>query len=142
MKGFLHWYEIWIVETLGYNIAVHFEDTSLVLAGVCIGIFIMGLLSGNFIRKLYTLEDAGRSKVNLIRVTKDGKSRFYVSYKSFAEAVEQVFLLAFSPFFTIKQFTRRDEKRTRRFLILISIVAIFLIAIAIMCIVTVFKPIA
>lgn len=138
---FLANYQNILVNFFGYEFAVHLEEVILVLAGIFIGIFIMALLAGNFILKLYSIEDFGESKIKMIRIDHGSKSKYIIYFKTFSEAVEQVLLLSFSPFFTIKRFTKRDELRTRRFLIFMFILAFITICFAFLSICTVFKSI-
>lgn len=140
-KSFLEEYEKIVVSLFGYEFVIHLEEVILVFAGIFIGIFIMALLSGNFIRKLYSIEDFGRSKLKMIRIDTGIHSKYIICFKNFSEAVEQVLLLSFSPFFTIKRFTTRDEKRTKRFLIFMSFLSVITIIFAILSICTVFEPI-
>ena len=53
----------------------------------------------------------------------------------------QVLLLGFSPIFTYKQFTKRDERRIKRFLIVLGVIMFFTIVLAILSICTVFQPV-
>lgn len=138
---FLDNYQHILVSFLGYEFAIHLEEVILVLAGMFIGIFIMALLAGNFIRKLYSIEDFGKSKIKMIRIDHGASSKYIISFKNFAEAVEQILLLSFSPFFTIKRFTMRDEKRTKRFLVIMSVLAMIIIVFAFISICTVFEPV-
>lgn len=134
-------YEHTVVKVFGYEFAIHLEECVLVLAGIFLGGIIMALLAGNFIRKLYKIEDFGHSKVKMIRISEGTSSKYIIGFKNFAEAFEQVLLLAFSPLFTIKHFTKRDEKRTKLFLVVMGIVATITIIFAILSICTVFEPI-
>ena len=130
-------YEAIVYKWFGYEALVRSEDGIILVGGIFIGILIMAVISGFFIFRLYKVEDAGRSKVKMIRVDKGYKSKFIVSFNTVFEAIQQVLLLSFSPFFTIKRFTERDEKRTKRFLIIMFTVAIFVLCLTITSIVTV-----
>ena len=130
-------YEAIVYKLFGYEALVRSEDGIILVGGIFIGILIMAVISGFFIFRLYKVEDAGRSKVKMIRVDKGYKSKFIVSFNTVFEAIQQVLLLSFSPFFTIKRFTERDEKRTKRFLIIMFTVAIFVLCLTITSIVTV-----
>lgn len=111
-------YEALMYRLFGYEVLVRSEDGVILVGGIFIGMMIMAVIAGFFIFRLYKVEDAGRSKVKMIRIDKGSKSKFIVSFNTIFEAIQQVLLLSFSPFFTIKQFTERDEKRTKRFLII------------------------
>lgn len=109
--------------------------------GIFIGIVIETLITGNFIRKLYDVEDFGQSKVQMVRINKDGKTKYIIGFKTLAETFREVLLLGFSPLFTYKQFTERDERHTKRFLIVLGIIMLLTIFLAVLSISTVFQPI-
>ena len=77
---------------MGYEVAIHFEEFILILTGIFIGIVIEALISRNFIRNLYKIEDFGRSKLQMIRVTKEGKSKYIIGFKTLSEAFMQVLI--------------------------------------------------
>ena len=130
-------YEALMYKLFGYDALVRSEDGIILVGGIFIGMMIMAVVSGFFIFRLYKVEDAGRSKVKMIRVDKGYKSKFVVSFNTIFEAIQQVLLLSFSPFCKIKQFTERDEKRTKRFLIIMFVIAIFILCLTITSIITV-----
>lgn len=136
-KYILYQFEALMYRLFGYEVLVRSEDGVILVGGIFIGMMIMSVIAGFFIFRLYKVEDAGRSKIKMIRIDKESKSKFIVSFNTIFEAIQQVLLLSFSPFFTIKQFTERDEKRTKRFLIIMSIIAIFVLCLTITSIVTV-----
>lgn len=140
-KQFLLRYEYTVVHIFGYEVAIHLEEFILIFMGIFIGIVIEALINGNFIHKLYGVEDFGKSKVQMVRINKDGKTRYIIGFKTLAEAFMQVLLLGFSPLFTYKQFTKRDERRTKRFLIVLGVIMLLTIFLAILSICTVFQPI-
>ena len=76
----------------------------------------------------------------LTRITVKGKTWYTVKFTSFLEAFQQVILLAFSPPFTIGRFTKRDKKRTIRFIIVVGILMFVLLCFAVLAIVSVFSP--
>ena len=141
IKEFLLKYQYVVVRVLGYEVAIHFEEFILILMGIFIGIVIEALITGNFIRKLYKVEDFGKSKLQMIRITNGGKSKYIIGFKNLSEAFIQVLLLGFSPLFTFKRFTERDERRTKIFLVILTIIMIFTTCFAILSICTVFEPI-
>lgn len=140
-REFLLRYEYLVVKIFGYEVAIHLEEFILILMGVFIGIVIEALISGNFIRNLYKVEDFGKSKLQMVRINKDGKSKYIIGFKTLGEAFIEVLLLGFSPLFTYKQFTERDERLTKRFLIVLGIIMLLTIFLAILSISTVFEPI-
>lgn len=141
IKEFLLKYQYIVVRVLGYEVAIHFEEFILILMGIFMGIVIEALITGNFIRKLYKVEDFGKSKIQMIRITDGGKSKYIIGFKTLSETFRQVLLLGFSPLFTFKRFTQRDERRTKIFLVILTIIMIVTICFAILSICTVFKPI-
>lgn len=141
MRHFFDQYQIIAVQIFGYPFVLHLEEASLILSGIFLGMLIMALLAGNFIRKLYGIEDFGKSKLRVVRLDDGVKSKYIMSVKNLGETVEQILLLSFSPFFTIKRFTERDEKRTKRFLILMAVIAVVIVVFAVLSICTVFEPI-
>lgn len=138
---FLLRYEYIVVKIFGYEVAIHLEEFILILMGIFIGIVIEALITGNFIRKLYDVEDFGKSKVQMVRINKDGKTKYIIVFKTLAETFREVLLLGFSPLFTYKQFTERDERHTKRFLIVLGIIMLPTIFLAMLSISTVFQPI-
>ncbi|MDF2612813.1 MAG: hypothetical protein K0S71_599 [Clostridia bacterium] len=134
-------YERFVVHLFGYKLVIHLEEVILLLAGLFLGMLVMALLAGNFIYRLYKIEDMGKSKIQLLRTNHDGKTKYVAAFKSFSETIEQILLLSFSPFFTVKRYTLRDEQRTKRFLIIMSIIAAIVICFAIISVSTVFEPI-
>lgn len=136
---FLEWYEETMVEIFPYNFLVHFEEVILILAGIFIGILIMAAFGANFLRDLYSVDNHGIHAFRMIRVKEGRKTLYKVSFRSFSEAFQQLLLLGFSPIFTFKNYTKRDEKRTKRFIISMFIVGILMIGFAVLSICTVFR---
>nr|WP_302596369.1 hypothetical protein [uncultured Cellulosilyticum sp.] len=139
---FLEAYDYWMVNTFGYDLAVKIEDIFYGLSMIFIGILIMALLTGIFIRRLYSLKDFGESKVKILRVDNGRKSTQTIQIRTLAEAFHQVILLSFSPLFTFKRFTERDEKRTKRFVKWMLIIAVFIILFGLFTTFTVLRPIS
>ena len=134
------WYEWFSVHVFGYTGAVHFEEVVLLLSGACIGAIISAMLVANFVRKIYKIDDMGQKQISMTRITVKGKTWYTVKFTSFLEAFQQVILLAFSPPFTIGRFTKRDKKRTIRFIIVVGILMFVLLCFAVLAIVSVFSP--
>ena len=121
-------YEKCIVNCLGYETAVRVEQIIFGLSMIFVGMVIMSFISASFILRLHSLEDFGKSKVKILRVDNGKKSTQIISIRNIKDAFAQVLLLSFSPFFTIKRFTERDEKRTKKFLIITcAIMAVIII---------------
>lgn len=130
-----------MVDTFGYDLAVKIEDIFYGLSMIFIGILIMAFFTGIFIRRLYSLKDFGESKVKILRIDNGQKSIQRIQIRTLQEAFHQVILLSFSPLFTFKRFTERDEKRTKRFVKWMLIIAVFIILVGLFTTFTVLRPI-
>lgn len=139
---FIDAYDYWMVNIFGYDLAVKIEDIFYGLSMIFIGILIMALLTGIFIRRLYSLKDFGESKVKILRIDNGRKSTQMIEIRTLSEAFHQVILLSFSPLFTFKRFTERDERRTKRFVKWMLIIAIFIILFGLFTTFTVLRPIS
>lgn len=87
----------------------------------------MTFLGVYFILRLHGLEDFGRGKLRPLRYDNGKKTTQFVQVKNIWSSFQVFVLLAFSPFCTIKQYTLRDERRTRRFVRIVFIIAVLLI---------------
>ena len=88
-----------------------------------------------------SIEDFGKSKVKLVRVDHGQKSQLILHIHNIWSAFETLLFLSFSPFCTIKRFTERDARRTRRFLISIEILVAIILIVASVSIFSVLEPI-
>lgn len=134
-------YEYWMVSHFGYETAVRIEEFMTGLSTFILGMLTMALISSFFIIRLHSVEDFGKSKVKLVRIDHNKKSKMIVTITNIWSAFETLLFLSFSPFFTIKRFTARDARRTRRFVIFIEILAAIILLIAVICIFSVLEPI-
>ncbi|NFE84067.1 hypothetical protein FDB42_12405 [Clostridium botulinum] len=138
----MNWFlriEYWLDSKLGYNAVIHFEDIILFLSGIFIGMLIMIALSGKVVFKLQKVKNLGGNKIKLIKFIKeDGKKTYIADPKNVGESIETLLLVIFRPAFTYKQYTLRDEKRTKVFLIIMAIVGTLLFILAFFSIATVF----
>ena len=139
-QRFLDRYDYFMVSTFGYDVAVKIEDIVYGLSMLFIGMVIMAFFTGVFIRRLRSLKDFGDSQVKLLIVDNGKKSTQMIQIRNLKEAFEQVLLLSFSPLFTFKRFTKRDEKRTRRFVRIMFIVSIFIVIWGLFTTFTVLRP--
>ena len=73
---------------LGYEALVRSEDGVILVGEIFIGMMIMSVIAGFFIFRLYKVEDAGRSKIKMIRIDKGSKSKFIVSFNTIFEAIQ------------------------------------------------------
>ena len=134
-------YEVSLVKLFGYENAVRVEELAYGLGMIFIGMMIMAFVSAFFILRLHSLEDFGESQVKILRVDNGKKSTQIISIRrNIKEAFEQLLLLSFSPFFTIKRFTARDERRTKRFLRIMLVIMVIVILFAIVSSWTVLEP--
>lgn len=141
INNFMESYDYWMVNTFGYELAVKVEDVVYGLSMFFLGIVVMAFLTGIFIRHLHSLKDFGHSQVQLLRIDNGKKSTQRIQIRNQMEAFEQVLLLSFSPIFTFKRFTKRDERRTRRFVRIMFVVAVVIIIWGIFTTFTVLRPI-
>ena len=134
-------YEVSLVKLFGYKNAVRVEELAYGLGMIFIGMMIMAFVSAFFILRLHSLEDFGESQVKILRVDNGKKSTQIISIRrNIKEAFEKLLLLSFSPFFTIKRFTSRDERRTKRFLRIMLVIMVIVILFAIVSSWTVLEP--
>lgn len=138
-QKFIECYEQLLLNLFGFKIVVHLEEFILLLAGIFIGKFIMAIIASNFIYRMEKLERLNDTKFRILRVTKNGKTVYQCNFKTFSEAFHQLCIWFYSPFFTRKKYTLRDEKRTKFFVILMWVIAIIMIVFAILSVCTEFK---
>ena len=140
----MNWFlniEYWLNEKLGYNAVIHFEDIILFLSGIFIGMLIMVFLSGKVVFRLQKVKNLGGNKIKLIQFKKDNGEKTYIADpKNVGESMETLLLVIFRPAFTYKEYTLRDERRTKIFIITMTIIGIVLLILAFFSIVTVFTP--
>lgn len=134
-------YEYWIVAWLGYAKAVRVEEFMNSVSTFVLGALAMALISSFFIIRLHSVEDFGKSKVKLVRVDHGKKSQMVLHIHNIWSAFETLLFLSFSPFCTIKRFTARDARRTKRFLILIEIFVAIILIVSAVSIFSVLEPI-
>lgn len=134
-------YSHWMVSTFGFERAVLIEDT---ITNICIfvlGMLTMALISSNFILKLHTIEDFGKSKLKLVQVERGKHTKLIIHITNIWSAFETLLFLSFSPFCRIKRFTSRDARRTRRFVIWIEIIVAIILIISFFAFASVLEPI-
>ena len=141
MQWFIKIYEYYIVKWFGYEAATRIEDASVWLGGFFLGVIFMAFLAGAFMLRLHSLKDYGKSQMRLVRVDNGKKSTHIMSKKNLWETFEQVLLLSFSPFFTIKRFTSRDARRTKRFIRIMAVIAAIVLMYSLLATFSVLNPI-
>lgn len=140
MSWFLN-IEYWLYEKWGYNAVIHFEDIILFLSAIFIGMLIMVFLSGKVVFRLHKVKNLGGNKIKLIQFKKDNGEKTYIADpKNVGESMETLLLVIFRPAFTYKEYTLRDERRTKIFIIIMTIIGIVILVLAFFSIVTVFTP--
>lgn len=140
MTLFLH-FENWLRDQWGYIAVVHFEDIMLFLTGVFLGSLIVTYLGGRAIYLMKKHDGLGRGKFKLYRHTdNDGKRHYLVDPQSIGEGMETLLLMIFQNIFPSKSYTIRDERRTRKFIIVIIIVGAIVSFLAFLSINTVLFP--
>ena len=97
-----------------------------------LGMLLMAFISSFFILSLHSVEDFGKSQLKFVQYdAKRNKSRITVSIPNIWAAYEALLFLSFSPLCTIKSFTGRDARRTKRFVfwvqVIVAIIIIFTI---------------
>ncbi|QEH70051.1 hypothetical protein QTL86_02900 [Cellulosilyticum sp. ST5] len=130
INHFMYMYSTFLVDTFGYDLAVRLEEIFYGLAMFILGAIAMGFLTANFILRLHGLKDFGKGKLRLLRYDNGYKSKEMVTVKNIWSSFQVVLLLSFSPFFTIKRFAERDEKRTKRFVKILFVVVIIILLFA------------
>ena len=133
-------YATFMVNTFGYDVAVRIEDMLYGAGMFVLGGIFMAFLGASFILRLHGLEDFGRGKLRLLRYDNGKRSTQFVQVKNLWSSFQVFVLLAFSPFCTIKQYTLRDERRTKRFVRIVLVIAILLIFGAIVASWSVLRP--
>lgn len=123
-------YSVFMVNTFGYDLAVRLEDIFYGAAMFALGAIVMGFFTANFILHLHDLKDFGAGKLRLLRYDNGYKSSEVVTVKNIWSSFQVTLLLSFSPLFTFKHFTERDEKRTKRFVRFLFVVVAIILVIA------------
>lgn len=117
----------WMVNVFGYTHAIHIKDSMSIVMIFILGMITMAFFSSSFILRLHSIEDFGKSKVKLVRIDNNKKSKLTLSIPDIWSAFEVLLFLSFSSFCTINRFTRRDARRTRKFVHFIEIVVLVII---------------
>ena len=115
VNNLFNMYATFMVNTFGYELAIRLEDIFFGASMFVLGGIVMSFLTATFILRLHELKDFGKGKLRLLRYDNGHQSKEMVTIKDLWSSFQVVLLLSFSPFFTIKRFTGRDEKRTKTF---------------------------
>lgn len=136
MQWFLYFEES-LESKFGYKSVVHFEDSIVFLSGIFIGMLIMAVLCGRVVFRLQKIHNLGSSKVKLVKFQHEGFKHYIADPKNVGESIETLLLVIFRPLFQIKEYTYRDERRTKIFLIVMTLIGICIFILAILCVSTV-----
>ena len=82
-------YSRWMVSTFGFEKAVLIEDG---ITNICIfvlGMLTMALISSNFILKLHSIEDFGKSKIKLVQVDRGKHTKLIIHITNIWSAFER-----------------------------------------------------
>lgn len=135
--------ELWLYNKFGFNFVVHLEDFLLSFASFFLGSLVTGILCGNVILKIQKVPvTSDHNKFNKVKwvILDDNQSTFVVSPENMGEAVETALVIIFKPFFTIKHYGVRDERRTKIFIACYLILGFILTLFAYLSATTVFDP--
>lgn len=138
---FLNWYEYMMVATFGYEVAVHLEEVILALAIFALSTIILTYMFAKFMLRVQSITKCGDSRLQVTQLHDGDETKYIIKVGSTKEAFEYILILLFSPLFTIKRFGYKDEKRTRKFLVWVSVAVVIIFAFAILSICTMFRPI-
>lgn len=133
--------ERWLELKFGYNFVIHFEDFCLFTAGVFIGAMLFAIFSGDTLSKTEKVRQRRLDKLKMVDVKGGKKTKYIFNVNSVSECIEALLIILIKPFFTIKKYTLKDEKRTKRFIIIFFIIGAILIILAFNSIFTVYTPI-
>lgn len=125
-----------------YRVVVIFEDSLIFLFGIYIGAIIMLLIVARIFVRSKKVEGEKFNKISLVRYRYGNSKTFFINdHGSVGEAMRALALIAFSPWFTVKSYTKTDERRTKVFVAICTIIGIIISILAILAISTVTYPI-
>lgn len=124
-------------EKFGFNFVIHFEDSIVLLAGICIGMIIMAFLSGRVVFKLTKVDSLGSTKLKLINLKSEGIRQYIAAPNSVGESIETLLIVIFRPLTQYNKYSYRDERRTKILIALLVVITIILIVLALLCTMTI-----
>lgn len=134
-------FETWLYYKFGYTSVIHFEDVMTFSGGIFIGMLIMIALSGRVIFKLQKIKGLGHKDAKLIKIMHEGgKADLVADPKNVGESIETLLLVILRPVCTIKEYTFRDERRTKIVLLTLLLLGLLVLFLAICSITTIFTP--
>lgn len=132
--------EYFIEKRIGYDAVISFEDLTVFLAGLFVGMMLMAFFASAILLKSHRLQDSKFDKFSIIKHYEDNKPIYFVNPNGLLETMKITLTLIFAPWFTIKTYNVRDEKRTKRFIIIIVVISIMVFLLALLSIFTVYLP--
>lgn len=133
-------FERLIEQKIGYIGVIVFEDLTVFFSGIFIGVLLMTFFTSFIFLRSKRLEGSKFDKFSVIKYYQDNKPIYFLNPKGLFDTMRMTLLLVFAPWFTIRTYTLRDEKRTKLFITIMSIFATIIIILAILSIYTVYFP--
>lgn len=130
-------FERWLVSIFGYRFIIYFEDLIVLLAGIFIGMLIMCCLSGRVVFKLQKVKNLGVNRLKLVKFVHEGHEHFIADPHNLGESIETLLIVIFRPWFQVKEYTYRDERRTKIFITVVCTVGVIIFILAMICVFTV-----
>ena len=112
-----------------YENIIKIQDLGIFICGIIFGGILSTLLIASFISKIETFDKKGR-KVRIVRVSHENKVVYSAHFGTVWETFEDLILFSFAPFFT----------RTKRFIVVLSIICIFILLFTLMLVFKVKYP--
>lgn len=128
-----------MAERFGYRFTVHFEDFLLAAGCISLGMMLMAVFSGSALSKIRTIRQRRLDRIKLMDIHKGKKREYIVNADSIAEFTETLLIIILKPLGTIKRYTLKDEKRTRKLMIIFLAIGFILIFLAFLSVCTVFE---
>lgn len=122
-----------------YENIIKIQDLGIFICGIIFGGILSTLLIASFISKIETFDKKDR-KVRIVRVSHENKVVYSAHFGTLWETFEDLILFSFAPFFTRRSFTYKDKKRTKRFIVVLSIICIFILLFTLMSVFKVKYP--
>lgn len=127
--------EIW-----GYRLVVHIEDFLLFAGSFSLGMMVMAVLSGSALSKIRTVRQSSLNKIKLLNLQDGEKKEYIINANSKGEFIETLLIIIFKRFFPSKKYALKNEKKTKRLIIIFEIIGFILIILAFFSIFSVFEP--
>lgn len=139
INWFLH-LERLLSERFGYDFVIHLEDFLLSAGSFSLGMMVMAVFSGNFLSKIKEVRQKRLEKIRVLDIKRGKKIEYILNAQTVPEFIETFLIILVKPLLTIKDYTTKDEKRTKIFIGIFLTIGFILIFLAIVSICTVFEP--